>query len=170
MSTKQGKIYVFTGGGKGKTTAALGVVVRALSQGMRVGWVSWYKERLGEEKILGDKVEMYAVGKGFYKLPGDKATEAEHRQAAKRGLKKAGKLIKKVDVLVLDEVSKAIKDGLVKVDEMLELINRRNKTHLVLTGRGVDKQIVEVADLVTEMKKIKHPFDKGEKAVRGLDY
>jgi cob(I)alamin adenosyltransferase len=172
MSIKKGLVYVFTGDGKGKTTAALGVAVRALARGMKVGWVSWFKEekwRMSELGLKG-KIEMHMMGKGFYNLPGDKATPEEHKKAAEAGLKKTESLLSKVDVLVLDEVNKAVKDKLVGLNDLINLISKKGKTHLVLTGRGMDKQIVELADLVTEMKKIKHPFDKGIKAVKGLDY
>jgi len=166
----KGMVYVFTGEGKGKTSAGLGVVVRSLSHGMKVGWVSWYKQKIASEKLLADRVEMYAIGRGFYKLPGDKVSEEEHKRAAQEALKKARELIKRVDVLVLDEVNNAVKDGLVELGDIVDLISKQGKVHLVLTGRDVDKKIVELVDLVTEMRKIKHPFDKGGKAVKGLDY
>ncbi len=171
MSSK-GLVYMFTGEGKGKTSAALGVVVRALGADMKVGWISWFKEEKWQmsELNLKGKIEMYMLGEGFYKLRGDKATEKEHKQEAKKALRKAGELIKRVDVLVLDEVCKAVEDGLVEGEKVIDLINKRGKTHVVLTGRGKIKELVEVADLVTEMKKIKHPFDKGIKAIKGLDY
>ncbi len=170
--TNRGLIYIFTGEGKGKTTAALGVAVRALGRGMRVGWVSWYKTEewgMGELGLKG-KVEMHMAGKGFYKLPTDKATPGQHKAAAEKALKKAGELIGDVEVLVLDEVNNAIGDKLIKLDEVIELILKRGKAHVILTGRGVSKKLVEIADLVTECKKIKHPFDRGVKAVKGLDY
>ena len=171
MSIKQGLVYVFTGEGKGKTSAALGVAVRALCAGMKVGWVSWYKEKvLPTRMFLEGKLEMYAMGKGFYKLPGDKATPEEHKQAAAAALNKAGKLIKRMDVVVLDEVNNAVHDKLINLKQLTNLINKRGKTHLILTGRNACPELVEWADLVTEMKKIKHPFDKGIKAVKGLDY
>lgn len=169
---KKGLVYVFTGDGKGKTTAALGVAVRAVAKGMKVGWMSWYKEerwRMSELGLKG-KIEMHMMGKGFYNLPGDKVTAEEHKKAAEAALEKAGSLLRKVDVLVLDEVNKAVKDKLIDLNDLINLISKRGKTHLVLTGRGMEKQIIEIADLVTEMKKIKHPFDKGIKAVKGLDY
>ena len=178
---KKGMIYVFTGEGKGKTSAALGVAVRAVSNGMKVGWVSWYKEErwpISEKKLptgsllkgLKGSLEMYFMGEGFYKLPTDHATSKEHKMAGSKALKKAGELVKKVDVLVLDEVNNAIKDKLVEVDEVIELLEKREKTHVILTGRDADKKIVKIANLVTECKKIKHPFDKGVKAIKGLDY
>ena len=171
MSIKQGLVYVFTGDGKGKTSAALGIVVRAIAAGKKVGWVSWYKEKvLPTRMFLEGKLEMYAIGKGFYKLPGDKATPEEHKQAAAAALKQAEKLLKSVDVLVLDEVNNAVHDKLIDLNHLINLINKRGKTHLILTGRNACPELCERADLVTEMKKVKHPFDKGIKAVRGLDY
>ncbi|MBU1085506.1 MAG: cob(I)yrinic acid a,c-diamide adenosyltransferase [Candidatus Beckwithbacteria bacterium] len=169
---KQGLVYVFTGDGKGKTSAALGIAVRAVCNKMKVGWVSWYKEEvLPSGSVLEGRVEMYVIGKGFYKLPGDKATPEEHKQAAKEALKKAEELIKRVDVLVMDEVVKAVADGLIEEKEVMRVLKNRGKTHVVLTGRGVTGSgLVTQADLVTECKKIKHPFDKGVKAVKGLDY
>lgn len=171
MSIKQGLVYVFTGDGKGKTSAALGVAVRAVCAGKKVGWISWYKEKVLPTRLdLAGKLEMYAIGKGFYKLPTDHATPVQHRQAAAAALKQAEKLLKTVDVLVLDEVNNAVHDKLIKVKQVIDLIKKRGKTHLILTGRDACPELCERADLVTEMKKIKHPFDKGIKAVKGLDY
>lgn len=162
---------MFTGEGKGKTSAALGVAVRAVCSGMKVGWVSWYKEKvLPSRSVLEGRLEMYAMGKGFYKLPGDNASLPQHKSAAKKALELAKKLMKTVDVLILDEVNNAVSDKLINLKQVIDLINKRGKTHLILTGRGACPELCERADLVTEMKKIKHPFDKGQKAVRGLDY
>lgn len=170
MNIKQGLVYVFTGEGKGKTSAALGVAVRAVCAGMKVGWVSWYKKKVLPTRLDLVGLEMYAIGKGFYKLPGDKVMPEEHKQAAAAALKQAEKLLKTVDVLVLDEVNNAVSDKLINLKQVIDLINKRGKTHLILTGRGACPELCERADLVTVMKKIKHPFDKGIKAVRGLDY
>lgn len=172
MNTK-GLVYVFTGDGKGKTSAALGVAVRAALTGMKVGWVSWYKEKrwpIAEMKLKLKNLKMYWLGEGFYKLPTDHATPADHKHAAKKALKRAESLLGKVDVLVLDEVNNVVNDKLIDLNSLTRLINNRGKTHLVLTGRGATRIILEGADLVTEMKKIKHPFDRGLKAVKGLDY
>jgi cob(I)alamin adenosyltransferase len=170
-----GLIYVFTGDGKGKTSAALGVAVRAALTGMKVAIVQWYKEKrwpIAEHKLgkYIKNIKIYPLGSGFYKLPTDHASPKEHQQAAEAALKQAGKLISQVDVLVLDEVNNAVRDRLINLDHLTDLIKKRGQTHLILTGRGADKKIIELADLVTEMKKIKHPFDKGQKAVKGLDY
>lgn len=170
-----GLIYVFTGEGKGKTSAALGVAVRAALRGMKVTIVQWYKEKrwpIAEHK-LGEKFEnikIYPMGSGFYQLPSDHATPAEHKQAAQDALRLAQDKIGEVDVLVLDEICNTMQDKLLTENEILELIAKRGKTHLVMTGRGATKNIIEVADLVTECKKIKHPFDSGKMAVAGLDF
>lgn len=174
-NTIKGLIYVFTGEGKGKTSAALGVAVRAALRGMRIGIVQWYKEKrwpIAEHKI-GDKfenIQIFPLGSGFYQLPSDHATSVEHKQAAEAALTQARELVGRVDVLVLDEVINAIGDKLVMEEEVLKLIGERGKMHVILTGRGATKNIIEVADLVTECKKVKHPFDKGKMAVSGLDY
>lgn len=187
-------IYVFTGDGKGKTSAALGTVMRAVGNGMKAGWIAWYKQeswKLSELKSLKKLgVEVFLMGKGFKfndqetmindqkigkrelvdgSMVVDKMSEEEHKKASKNALKKAGELIGKVDVLVLDEVNNAVNEKLIDVDDLIDLISKRGNTHLILTGRGVDRRVVELADLVTEMKKVKHPYDKGELAIRGLD-
>ena len=171
----KGMIYVFTGDGKGKTSAALGVAVRAVSAGMKVAIIQWYKEKswpISEHKLpkILKGIKIYPMGKGFYQLPTDHASPSQHKQSAQDALKKAESLMTKVDVLVLDEVNNAINDKLITSSNLLNLISKREKTHLVLTGREASKSIIDVADLVTEMKKIKHPFDQGKKAVKGLDF
>jgi cob(I)alamin adenosyltransferase len=174
MSAK-GQIYVFTGNGKGKTSAALGVAVRAALSGMRVAIVQWYKEKrwpIAEHKV-GDhfkNLKIYPLGTGFFKLPTDHATPVAHRQAALAALKQAEKLLPKVDLLVLDEINNAVVDKLLTQSAVTKLIRRRGSTHLILTGRGATTQTITAANLVTEMKKVKHPFDKGKKAIKGLDY
>ena len=110
------------------------------------------------------------MGKGFYKLPTDHAKPDEHKKVAQEALKKAQQLLGKVDVLILDEINNAVVDRLIKVSEVIKVIEGRGKTHLILTGRNASAELVEVADLVTEMKKVKHPFDKDIKAMKGLDF
>ena len=169
----KGLVYVFTGDGKGKTSAALGVAVRAALSHKKVGWVSWYKEDrwpISEKKLKLKNLKMYFMGQGFYKLPTDHASLPQHKCAAAKALKQAEKLLKAVDVLILDEVNNAVADKLINLIDLINLISKRGKVHLIITGRDACPELVEGADLVTEMKKIKHPFDKGIKAVKGLDY
>ena len=175
MSIKKGLVYVFTGEGKGKTSAALGVAVRAALSGLKVAIVQWYKEKswpIAEHKIGNyiKNIKIYPLGSGFYKLPTDHASPEDHKRAAQSALKKAESLLGKVNVLVLDEVNNAVKDKLINLTQLINLISKRGKTHLILTGRGARPELVERADLVTEMRKIKHPYDRGLKAVKGLDY
>jgi cob(I)alamin adenosyltransferase len=197
-----GLIYAFTGEGKGKTSAALGVATRSLLNGEKVVWISFYKQEswgLSEAK-LKDKftnLEMKFVGKGFRITNFDKklmrggkelklatvgkgakvvdtASEDEHKLAAKLGLEAALKsLEEKPFLLVMDEVLNAVDEGLITDKELLEVMGRRGEIHIVLTGRvGTDpaRMILAGADLVTECKKIKHPYDMGQLAVKGLDF
>lgn len=170
-----GLVYVFTGEGKGKTSAAIGIAVRAALSGMRVAIVQWYKEKkwpITEHK-LGEKfdnIKIYPLGSGFYQLPSDHASPDEHKKSAQDALAQAGELMGQVDLLVLDEICNTVGDKLLTVREIVALIGKRGKTHLVLTGRGATQEIVEIADLVTECKKIKHPYDTGKLAVAGLDF
>lgn len=183
-----GLIYVFTGEGKGKTSAAIGVATRALLLEHTVEWISFYKEESWgmAEKGLRAKFEnlnMSFVGRGFWigqktapvgnkgHVVVDKASEDEHKGAAKAGLELASEqLAKKPFLLVLDEVVNAVSEGLIERKQVIELLGKRGETHIVLTGRGLPKEIEDKADLVTECKKIKHPYDTGKLAVAGLDF
>lgn len=171
----KGMVYVFTGEGKGKTSAGFWTGVRAALSGKKVAVVQWYKESrwpTAEQEISKfiPNFAVYLMGKGFYQLPTDHASEEEHKVAAGEGLELAKKLISEVEVLILDEVINAVGDGLIEESELMKLIEERGEVHMVLTGRGASKGLIEKADLVTEMVKVKHPFDKGKMAVKGLDY
>ena len=172
---QQGMVYVFTGDGKGKTSAAVGVGARAALSGMKVAMVAWYKEARWpiSELMLPDKLptfQIYLAGRGFYKLPTDHATPTEHKEAAEAAMAKARELMGTVDVLILDEANNAVGDGLLNPTDLIDLISKRGKTHVILTGRGAHADLIAIADLVTDMQKVKHPFDVGKKAVKGLDY
>lgn len=182
-----GLVYVFTGNGKGKTSAALGVAMRAAGQGKRAAMVQWYKEKrwqIGEyrlpELLKKPLFEIYPMGQGFYKLPTDHANPDEHRREANKALKLAAKLLsanqqltinnQQLFLLILDEALNAVSDGLISQISLIRLIQQRNTTHIILTGRHAPKKLIVLADLVTEMKNIKHPYDAGRKAVLGLDF
>ncbi len=175
-----GLVYVFTGDGKGKTSAALGVAMRAVGQGKRAAMVQWYKEKswtIGEhrlpELLKQPLFEIYPMGQGFYKLPTDHATPKQHGQAAKAALNLAKDLLsinQQLFLLVLDESLNAVNDKLIQLNQLIELISHRGPTHIILTGRHAPKKLIDLADLVTEMKNLKHPYQKGKKAVLGLDY
>jgi cob(I)alamin adenosyltransferase len=190
-----GLVYVFTGEGKGKTSAALGVATRSLLLDKPVTWIAFYKQSawgLAEAK-LSEKfpnLDMHFTGKGFritqpesvkgsVKLASvgksgkvvDTASEAEHVAAASDALALAKQqLATQPFLLVLDEVLNAVDEGLLSEQLVLALLASRGSTHVILTGRGVTPQMIEQVDLVTECKKIKHPYDLGKLAVQGLDF
>jgi cob(I)alamin adenosyltransferase len=194
--TAKGLVYVFTGEGKGKTSAAIGVGVRAALSGMKVAMVSWYKESSWpiSEKEIPKKLKnfkLYLMGRGFHikdlkfknkdlrikRAPVvgggfvvDDDQPFDHKKAAREALSQAQRLIGKVEVLILDEVTHAILDKFITATELVELLKRRGKTHVVVTGRKAPMALIHMADLVTEMKKVKHPYDRGVKAVKGLDF
>ena len=129
-------------------------------------------------------LRMHWFGKGFYFSDGDSqkkaagatvrdvATEDEHKTEAAKAMNKAEEILHKgeAELLVLDEVLNAVADGLIDLIDLINLISNRGRTHLVLTGRKIPKEIVQIADMVSEIKKIKHPFDKGQLAIKGLDF
>ncbi|MCF7832843.1 MAG: cob(I)yrinic acid a,c-diamide adenosyltransferase [Candidatus Marinimicrobia bacterium] len=172
-------IITYTGNGKGKTSAALGTVLRAAGYHMSSCIVQFIKDgsQYGEHHAinhhLNDFVEVYQAGIGFYKLPGDEHSETDHKKAADEAIKFAYKMIKskKYDIIVLDELLTAEMVKLVSEEDVLKIMNSIPESmHLILTGRGASNAIIERSDLVSEMKEIKHPFQKDEPAVEGIDY
>lgn len=183
MKEKVGLVYVFEGNGKGKTSAALGVTLRMLLLEKKVEWVSWFKEESWKSaemklpKVFDKNLKMHWMGKGFYGGPADHDTLDGHKKAAIDALTLVGEILSKkeessesLDLLVLDEVLRAVESGFIDVEELLEVIEKRGETHLILTGQECPSELVEMADLITEMNKIKHPYDKGILAVSGLDF
>lgn len=200
MSTnKKGLVYVISGEGKGKTSAALGMVVRSLAHGRRVVWISWYKDNswpIGEIRLpemltkeYKDRLMMYWIGKGFY-IKNSKMREVArgkvfdfdtpvgHKIAAESGIKLvddvlAGKIPqwgRPPDLLVLDEILVTVKDKLLFKKDIIKLISRRGGTNIVLTGRGETEWLKDCVDLISEINKVKHQFDLGRLAVAGLDF
>lgn len=173
MSEKKGLVIVHTGNGKGKTTAALGLAFRALGHGFRVLMVqfikgSWtYGELKSAQKF--DNFDLRPMGRGFVSTDGNVAEE--DIQAAKEALEYARTHLTDYDVIILDEILYAIGFGLVTEKEVLGVIDEKpEQLHLILTGRNAPAEIVERADLVTEMREIKHPYQKGIKAQRGIEF
>ena len=171
----RGLVQVFTGNGKGKTTAALGTVLRAAGHGMKIFILFFMKgdyER-GEFKALTHFPNVEVSRSGFRKFidpvhgtPEEKK-EAGRALAAARGAVTSGDY----DLVVLDELSIAVAYELVGLDEVIQLIrDKLPHVELIITGRYADKQLIEMADLVTEMAKIKHPLDQGVKARKGIEY
>ena len=174
-SYSKGLIEIFTGDGKGKTSAALGLALRALGHGLKVFVVYFMKGNFpyGEQKILSQlaNIEFAKYGQLSFVDPNN-VTQAE-KEEAKRALETARKAIlsNNYDVVILDEINVAAAWKLIDIDEVINLIDEKpDKVELVLTGRYADDKLIDMADLVTNMTKVKHPYDKGISSRRGIDY
>jgi cob(I)alamin adenosyltransferase len=173
---EKGLVMVFTGDGKGKTTAALGLVLRTLGHGEQVAVVQFIKGgwQPGEAKALelfGEALHWHALGEGFTWETQDRDRDRLLvQQAWERSLQSLGDGTRKL--VVLDEVNVALKLGYLAVEQVLEgLALRPELTHVALTGRGAPAALLEQADLVTEMKLVRHPFrEQGVKAQRGIEF
>lgn len=171
---RKGYIQVYTGNSKGKTTAALGLALRAAGAGLKVFIAQFIKKRrCSEHKALGrfkDLITVNQYGTGF--LKSGKPTKSEVA-AAKKGFEEIEKIIssKKYDMVILDEINIAVHSNLIAVEELLDLLDKKPpETELILTGRYADERVIDKADLVTEMKEIKHYFKKGVKARKGIEH
>jgi cob(I)alamin adenosyltransferase len=173
-----GLTIVYTGDGKGKTTAALGMALRAVGRGWRVimvqfGKGGWHYAELDSAKRLAPDLTIVPMGLGFFKILDDSHTEEEHRKAAEKAIQYSEELMRsgEYDMIILDEVNGAAAAGLITLERLIEVVDARpDSLTLVLTGRGAPEPLVERADLVTEMREIKHPFQKGILAQKGIDY
>jgi cob(I)alamin adenosyltransferase len=172
---KEGLIIVHTGNGKGKTTAALGLAFRAVGQKMKVLIVQFIKGKwkYGEmetAKMLGNNPEIYPMGEGFTWDTQNRERDREKaREAFEFGLNK----IKKggYDMLIFDEINYVTSYGYLPVEDLISFLKEKpKKLHVVLTGRDADPRVIEIADLVTEMKEIKHPYKYGIKAQKGIEF
>ena len=174
----KGLVVVYTGNGKGKTTASLGMCIRAAGHGKKVKIIqfikgTWHYGELDGIKLLSDYVELEQMGKGFVGIIDDKEDISTHIQAAERALERSREemLSGKFDILILDELNVALKLNLLKIDTALDLIkDKPEKMHLVITGRDAHEKVIELANLVTEMREIKHPFQEGILAQEGVDF
>ena len=174
MVEKNGKglVHVYTGNGKGKTTAALGLAMRAVGQGMRVAFIQFIKgEPCGEHLFVKEykpfEIVQISVGDSF------KKSKEKLRHEAQETLVYAEQEILggKYDLIVLDEIFIAVDQGLITIKQVLELLDSKPASiELVLTGRNAPPEITQRADLVTEMLMIKHPFTEGTSARRGIEY
>ena len=175
---EKGLLIVHTGAGKGKSTAALGMVFRALGNGMKVGIVQFIKGAMenGESAFIeklrqqGMPIELYTLGDGYtwktQNLQQDIAS-------ARRGWNKAVELLRdpSFDMVILDEMNIVLKYEYLPLDEVLaELAAKREMLHVIITGRNAKAGLIELADLVTEMTQIKHPYRSGIKSQRGIEF
>ena len=174
MSLEQGCVQVYTGNGKGKTTASLGLALRAVGRGLKVCVFQFikgggrYGEHLAAEK-LAPLLTIIQTGR-----PGWVNTKdiTEDRRTAQEALVQAEELLTsgEFDLFICDEINGAVGFGLIDVEQVLELISRKpEKTELVLTGRNADERVIEAADLVTEMREIKHYYKAGVPARIGIE-
>ncbi|MBN9452554.1 MAG: cob(I)yrinic acid a,c-diamide adenosyltransferase [Bosea sp.] len=172
---EKGLLIVNTGPGKGKSTAAFGLILRALGHGWRIGVVQFIKGAwsTGERKALeafGDQVSWHSMGEGFTWETQDKARDIA---AAERAFAKAKELMADPDIrlLVLDELNIALRyDYLPLAEVVATLTARRPDLHIVVTGRNAKPELIEAADLVTEMTLVKHHFTAGVKAQQGIEF
>jgi cob(I)alamin adenosyltransferase len=169
----RGVLLVLTGNGKGKSSSAFGMVARALGHGMRVAVVQFIKGSFstGEETFFRrfPEVDYQVMGDGF-------TWDTQDQEQDKRTARRAWEQVKlylsdpSIDLLVLDELNIVLKLGLLPLDEVLDaLIERPSGQHLVVTGRAAPQELIEIADTVTEMRPIKHAFDAGVQAQKGIE-
>lgn len=169
----KGFIHVYTGDGKGKTTAAIGLTVRAIGNGLKVLFVQFIKDTYtGEFKILEkfpELIDIYRCSTGFiYEIP-----DKSQIETVAKCLKDIEEKLKKTtyDMIVFDELSVAITTGVLSRHDVERLIQLKpERAELIITGRGAPQWLIEKADLVTEMKKLKHYFDRGIHARKGIEY
>ncbi|OGL68076.1 hypothetical protein A3B21_02225 [Candidatus Uhrbacteria bacterium RIFCSPLOWO2_01_FULL_47_24] len=209
INIQKGLVMIYWGYGKGKSTAAVGLAVRALGQGKRVLFMQFMKGgkdagwETGEGKMfkwleqlpspglrppspLGrgegeGKLEFHIVGKGWVRIMGDKKPIEEHEEAAREGLEFVMKILRSTgspsasqwefDVVILDEILSAVDSALLSVEDIKALIRAKPpEVYLIMTGHKEYPELAELADLVTKMQKVKHPYDKGIKAQKGIDF
>jgi cob(I)alamin adenosyltransferase len=175
---QKGLVVVFTGEGKGKTSAALGIAMRACGHKMYVSMVQFIKgpSNTGEAAVaerLAPDFEFIPMGRGFVINSKTGVPLSEHKRAAEAALLLACQKTQSGswDVLILDEINNAIKLGLLEIKDVVDLVrNKPEKLHLILTGRDAHPDILALADMVTEMRCVKHPYDRGIPAQKGIDF
>ena len=172
---EKGLIIVHTGAGKGKSTASFGMAIRALGQGMKVGIVQFIKGAIptGEAAFFAKldlPIEMHTLGEGFTWKTQDRERDIA---TAGRGWQKAVELMRdpSFDMVILDELNIATKYEYIPIATVVEeLSKKREMLHVVVTGRNASPELIEIADLVSEMKVIKHPYGHGVKPQRGVEF
>ncbi len=177
QDVRRGLIIVNTGPGKGKTTAAMGTGLRAVGQGMRVLMLqflkgSWHYGELDAVQAFGGKFVMKQMGRGFVKV-GTEKPDPEDVRMVEEAWGEAEQAIQsgQWDLVILDEINYAISYGMLDPAKVAEALQRKpGMVHVILTGRNAHPAIVEIADTVTEMRQVKHAYEKGVLAQKGIEY
>jgi cob(I)alamin adenosyltransferase len=174
---RRGLIIVNTGPGKGKTTAAMGTALRAVGNGLKVLMLqflkgSWHYGELDAVKAFGDNFVMKQMGRGFVKVGGAETDPEDIRMVEEAWAEAAQAILSgQWDLVVLDEINYAISYGMLDPARVVDVLKRKPEmVHVILTGRNAHPTIVEVADTVTEMREVKHAYQKGIMAQRGIEY
>jgi cob(I)alamin adenosyltransferase len=175
---KKGLVVVITGHGKGKTTTALGIAVRACGHDMKVSIIQFMKGDLyaGEwdgVRKMNCRIELIATGKGFCGIQGNPYPYSEHRENAQEAIQIVHKKMEvdPPDILILDEINNALHLKLVDLDQVLQIIEQKpSQMHLVLTGRDAHPHVIDLADTVSEITEVKHAYRKGIEPQPGIDY
>lgn len=186
FKTKDSVVLVYTGEGKGKTSASVGLLARSLGRGWKVSYVQFVKtwetgesmfiEKIQQANVFGDLLHYYRGGKGFYNagdISAKDVTEEEHKKAAKETYDIAYKNASSGDfaLVICDEINNAVHDGLLTPQDLEKLIKDKSpKTSLCLTGRNFPEQFIKYTDIATNMTKIRHHFDDKFLANKGIDY
>ena len=176
--SRKGLIMVYTGPGKGKTTAALGVAMRSVGQGLKALMVqfikgSWHYGELDAAKMLGeDRFRILPMGRGFVKIGVEKPDPEDVRMVEEAWGFASEKIAGgEYDLVILDEINYAISYKMLSPAQVVETLRGKPEmVHVILTGRNAHPAIIELADLVTEMREVKHPYQKGIMAQRGIEY
>jgi cob(I)alamin adenosyltransferase len=177
VDSHRGLLIVFTGNGKGKTSAAMGSALRAVGQGMKVLMIqfikgSWHYGELDAVKAFGENFQIRPMGRGFVKVGAEKP-DAEDIRLVQEAWKAAVEAMHsdRYDMIILDEINYAVHYGMITLDQVLnDLAARPEQLHVICTGRNAQDRLIEAADLVSEIREIKHPFEKGILAQRGIEY
>ncbi len=175
--TRKGLILINTGPGKGKTTAAMGTALRAVGNGMRVLMLqflkgSWHYGELDSTKAFGENFVLRQMGRGFVKIGGAETDPEDIRLVEEAWTEASSAILSgEWDMVILDEINYAISYGMLDPAKVVETLNARPEmVHVILTGRNAHPSLVEIADTVTEMREVKHAYQKGILAQRGIEY
>ncbi|MCL5794744.1 MAG: cob(I)yrinic acid a,c-diamide adenosyltransferase [Patescibacteria group bacterium] len=191
MTKQSGLVYILTGEGKGKTTAAFGLAMRSAGHNKRVLIVQFIKNNqsgevkylsqiakspalpAGRQKLTTKLIDIHVMGSGFVGILADKKSKKTHQKSAEEALLFLRKSVKgnQYDLVILDEINVAIDLGLIDLNEVAKFLRTKPQAlNVVLTGRKAHKELIDLADMVSEIKNIKHPFNSGLPTQKGIDY